>query len=181
MIKHPYSWLDLIWSGSNTMTDSDGPCAFPQPNIIKESVAYPLAALGFVLISVSFFFALPVFNPRIMRRYKRSLADVMNNSRQEMLVEFMKNVQRCCVFLWSCCSLTEICPKIINHSIKRVLFSSPGDRRYYTAYYVLLKATMWIQWKTCLVTGFPLIEEVSITQKPLVAGRIILTFVTRYL
>ena len=164
MINHPYSWLDLIWSGSNTMTDSDGPCAFPQPNIIKESVAYPLAALGFVLISVSFFFALPVFNPRIMRRYKRSWADVMNNSRQEMLVEFMKNVQRCCVFLWSCCSLTEICPKIINHSIKRVL-----------------KATMWIQWKTCLVTGFPLIEEVSITQKPLVAGRIILTFVTRYL
>ena len=83
------------------MTDSDGPCAYPQPNIIEESVANPLAALGFILISFSFLFALPVFNPRITRRYKRSLADGMNNTRQEMLVEFMENIQRCCVFLWS--------------------------------------------------------------------------------
>ena len=31
----------------------DGPCAFPQPNTIQESVADPLAALGWMTISVS--------------------------------------------------------------------------------------------------------------------------------
>ena len=80
------------------MTDSDGPCAYPQPTNLEDSVAYPLAALGFVLISVSIVFALPVFNPRITRRrYKRSLADGMVNTHQEMLVELMENIQRCCV------------------------------------------------------------------------------------
>ena len=80
------------------MTDSDGLCAYPQPNNIEESLAYPLATLGFILISVSFIFALPVFNPRITRRYKRSLAEGVNNTHQEMLVEFMESIQRCCVF-----------------------------------------------------------------------------------
>ena len=41
--------------------DIDGPCAFPQPNPIQQSVADPLATLGFMLISVSFILALIFF------------------------------------------------------------------------------------------------------------------------
>ena len=40
------------------MIDSDGPCAYTEPNGIEESVAYPLAALGFFLISISLIFPL---------------------------------------------------------------------------------------------------------------------------
>ena len=39
----------------------DGPCAFPQPKSIDESMADPLATLGFMLISLSFILALIFF------------------------------------------------------------------------------------------------------------------------
>ena len=37
-----------------TSMDVDGPCAFPRPNSIQESVAGPISALGFILIFLSF-------------------------------------------------------------------------------------------------------------------------------
>ena len=41
--------------------DVDGPCAFPQPIPTRQSVADPLATLGFMLISFSFILALIFF------------------------------------------------------------------------------------------------------------------------
>ena len=35
----------------------DGPCAYPQSDTIEESIADPLATLGFMLISLSFILA----------------------------------------------------------------------------------------------------------------------------
>ena len=87
------------------MSDSDGPCAFPTPNSIEESMADPLSGLGLMLISasiylmalpalVSYLATLPVFSTRNTRRYRRSLADSMDNPRYEMLVAVINNMHR---------------------------------------------------------------------------------------
>ena len=56
-------WLILSPAVTWIMSDldDDGPCAFPQPKSIDESMADPLATLGFMLISLSFILALIYF------------------------------------------------------------------------------------------------------------------------
>ena len=56
----------------------DGPCAFPQPNTIEETMADPLATLGLMLISVSFILALLFFTTE----------DQDNNRRVATIVNF---------------------------------------------------------------------------------------------
>ena len=53
-IKNVYM-IDIFLAAERlTSMDVDGPCAFPRPNSIQESVAGPLSVIGSFLIVLSF-------------------------------------------------------------------------------------------------------------------------------